>query len=367
MIRAIVVDDEMLAATEISTMVQETGYISITRTYDSPLKALDEIEKVQPQVAFVDIGMPEMEGMIFAEKALEKDPSIQIVFITAYNQYAVQAFELNALDYLLKPTSPQRVLKTVKKVAKAISLQPKSQGRLEIQCFGNLNVRVDGERVKWGRAKAEELFCYLLINHGQGVHKEVILDVLWPDYDVNKSLPILQTSICKLRNIFAPLKDKVKISYASNRYCLKITGAQCDLFIVNDVLKGAAAKVSQPMLERAAEIVAKGFVPEQGYLWASEKEEGMKTNICTILKIAANADIENGKWEQGIRKLRLYMEIVPFDEAVSNQLIECYSKINDGAGLVQFYQWLEHTLDRNYDMVPPPSTRELYNQLAAVI
>lgn len=361
MIRAIVVDDEKLTREEISMMVQETGFIDVIKAYASPLEALAEVEKVKPQVAFIDIGMPQMDGLTLAERLVEKDPFVQVVFITAYNQYAIKAFELNALDYILKPVQPKRFAQTVDRVTKAVSeANSEAEGQLEIQCFGSLDVRIGGKRVKWGRIKAEELFCYLLANHGQGVHKEAILEVLWPDYSTDRALPILQTSICKLRNLFAPLKDKVEISYVTSRYCLNITDAQCDLFLVNDVLEGTGP---QDMLDQAAEIVSKGFMPGQGYLWAVEKEEGIKGRICNLLKSAADACIAKGEWEQAIRLLRLYMEIIPFDEDVGNQLLLCYREVNDEAGLNQYFQWLKHTLGQLYDMEPSPSISKLYRKL----
>jgi len=226
MINAIVVDDERLILAEFVAMVQQTGFINVAKAYSSATEALAESDSIKPQIAFIDIEMPELDGISLAEKLMEKDPSLRIVFITAYNQYAVKAFEINALDYILKPVNPRRFLKMVRKIANSFIEQgATSKGLLEIRCFGGLEVKIDGEIVKWERSKAAELFGYLLMNHGHGVHKEVLLEALWGEYDPRKAIPILQTSIYKLRNIFAPLPGKVKLEYSANNYCLDISSS----------------------------------------------------------------------------------------------------------------------------------------------
>jgi len=190
MIRAIVVDNEYYALQEISELIKKTGFIKVEKTYENPLEALKEVETLLPQIAFLDIEMPEMDGILLAEKLLEKKPDIYVVFVTAYNKYAVQAFEINALDYVLKPIDYERFKKTLERIKKSFNHEPvlEKQLTIQIKCFNQLEVLKNGIPVKWGRSKAEELFAYLLMNHGIRVHKEAIIEDLWPDYPPQKSL-----------------------------------------------------------------------------------------------------------------------------------------------------------------------------------
>lgn len=80
--------------------------------------ALRESAHIHPQAAFIDIEMPEMDGLTLAEKLLESDPDMKIVFITGWNQYAVAAFELNALDYIMKPVNRVRFEKMAQRLQK---------------------------------------------------------------------------------------------------------------------------------------------------------------------------------------------------------------------------------------------------------
>lgn len=203
MIKAIVVDDEWYNLEEISGLLDETGVITVAGKYLDPMKALEDVTDVSPQAAFIDIEMPEIDGITLAEKLLEKVPSMIVVFISSWNQYAVQAFDLNALDYIMKPIRMDRFNRMIEKVCNEISLKvPIKSTELTIRCFGSLEASIGGSPVKWERAKAEELFAFLLVHQGRYVHKDMIIENLWPMYEYSKALPILQTSVCKIRAVW---------------------------------------------------------------------------------------------------------------------------------------------------------------------
>lgn len=121
MIKTIVLDDEWYNLEEVCELVEKTGFMQVSGRYMNPLKALEEVSSISPQVAFIDIEMPELDGLAFAEKLLEIHPEVMIAFITSWNQYAVQAFELNALDYVMKPIKEERFLKLAEKIQAEIS------------------------------------------------------------------------------------------------------------------------------------------------------------------------------------------------------------------------------------------------------
>lgn len=121
MIGTIVLDDEWYNLEEICELVEKTGFMQVSGKYMNPLQALEEAPALAPQVAFIDVEMPELDGLTFAEKLLEIHPEVMIAFITSWNQYAVQAFELSALDYVMKPIKEERFMKLAKKIQAEIS------------------------------------------------------------------------------------------------------------------------------------------------------------------------------------------------------------------------------------------------------
>ena len=183
---AVLVDDEYYALQGLKTTLEELGNIQVIATYENALDALCNIEKLQPDIVFTDIDMPQMNGKELFVKIMERSPNTKIVFVTAYNQYAVQAFELNAMDYLLKPVCPERIIKTLERFYDSPGYKERKQ--MFIRCFGYISIKVNDVEVdiSWRTKKAQELFAYLLCAKGEYVAKEKLIDLLWPNLDVEK-------------------------------------------------------------------------------------------------------------------------------------------------------------------------------------
>ena len=115
-ISAIIIDDERLARKELASMLSEFSNISILGEADDVTSAVEQIEKHNPDVIFLDIQMPGESGFDLLNKI---DKELKVIFVTAYDEYAIEAFEINALDYLLKPINPERLKKAVKRLSDA--------------------------------------------------------------------------------------------------------------------------------------------------------------------------------------------------------------------------------------------------------
>jgi DNA-binding NarL/FixJ family response regulator len=125
MIRAIVIDDEPYILEEICDLLEATNCISVEQRYLNPLESLKEFSNICPDVAFIDVSMPEIEGIALAKKFREIQPTVEIVFITAWRQYAVDAFEVNALDYLVKPIRQERFDQMINRIKEQFSHRQK--------------------------------------------------------------------------------------------------------------------------------------------------------------------------------------------------------------------------------------------------
>ena len=111
-IRCVIIDDEPLARKGLKEYIQDVDFLQLVGEFDNPLKAADVMMRENIDLVFLDIQMPKMTGMEFM-KTLSHPP--MVIFTTAYPQYAVEGFELNAIDYLLKPFSFERFWKAVLK------------------------------------------------------------------------------------------------------------------------------------------------------------------------------------------------------------------------------------------------------------
>ncbi len=119
-IKAIIVDDESLARDLIKNYLLEHIHIELIGEYSDGFQGTKAIQELQPDLVFLDVQMPKLTGFEMLE-ILEKPPII--IFTTAYNEYAIKAFELNAVDYLLKPFSRERFGKSIEKVQERIGLK----------------------------------------------------------------------------------------------------------------------------------------------------------------------------------------------------------------------------------------------------
>jgi two-component system, LytTR family, response regulator len=117
--RALIVDDEIHAREELEALLNETDEFSLVGKCANALDALQTISKEKPEVLFLDIQMPVVSGFELLSMIDEELMPI-VVFVTAYDEYALKAFEESALDYLLKPVEKERLIKTVKKLKRML-------------------------------------------------------------------------------------------------------------------------------------------------------------------------------------------------------------------------------------------------------
>jgi two-component system LytT family response regulator/two-component system response regulator LytT len=116
LIRTIIIDDEEPARNELRYLLEQISDIKIVLETDNSTNLLSYIEKYQPHIVFMDIEMPQENGLKLAQKIIEDNLSPLIIFATAHEEFALKAFDLNAVDYILKPFSLKRITKCIEKV-----------------------------------------------------------------------------------------------------------------------------------------------------------------------------------------------------------------------------------------------------------
>ncbi len=119
-LRAVLVDDEQLARDELGYLLGEVGGVEIIGQAGNGVEALTTIERLRPDVVFLDVQMPGLTGFEVARRMLDKHAAVHIIFVTAYDQHAIEAFEVNAVDYLLKPVDPARLDVAVQRARRRI-------------------------------------------------------------------------------------------------------------------------------------------------------------------------------------------------------------------------------------------------------
>ena len=120
-LRAVLVDDEQLARDELGYLLGRVGGVAVIGQAGNGVDALSTIARLQPDVVFLDVQMPGLTGFEVARRMADKRTASHIIFVTAYDQHAIEAFEVNAVDYLLKPVDPSRLEMAVDRARRRIS------------------------------------------------------------------------------------------------------------------------------------------------------------------------------------------------------------------------------------------------------
>jgi two-component system LytT family response regulator/two-component system response regulator LytT len=129
---AVIVDDEQLARDELAYLLKGTGNVDVIAQGKNGVEAINLIREHSPDLLFLDVQMPGLDGFEVIKKLLDKKvPLPKIVFATAFDQYAVKAFEVNAVDYLLKPFDKKRVAQSIEKARAKMESSGASSDKLE--------------------------------------------------------------------------------------------------------------------------------------------------------------------------------------------------------------------------------------------
>lgn len=120
---AVLVDDEALARDELGFLLGQVGGVQVVGQAENGIEAVGTISRLKPDVVFLDVQMPGLTGFEVARRLIDDETPSHIVFVTAYDQHAIEAFEVNAIDYLLKPVDPARLEIAIQRARRLIAFE----------------------------------------------------------------------------------------------------------------------------------------------------------------------------------------------------------------------------------------------------
>ena len=220
----LLVDDEELQLKRLESTVKKVMPSDRLLCYTNPVKAFEETRRETIDVAFLDIEMPVFNGLQLAKKLKSVNPLINVIFVTAYPQYAVNAYEMHASGYITKPATEDRIRKELDALRFPVDLKPSK--RLYIKCFGNFEVFCDGLPLKFQRSKSKELFAYLVDREGAAINVNELNAVLWEE-DHKSYLRVL------IMDIQATLKSVGAEDVFVKRFnecCVDVSKVDCDAY-----------------------------------------------------------------------------------------------------------------------------------------
>lgn len=369
MILAVLVDEEPLALQLLTRKLKEFKDVKVVKSFTNPQALIESMRDLSFNVAFLDITMPRMDGIDLANQLLSNDPTIKIVFVTAYRDYAIEAFELNSIDYILKPLTNERLQVTVERLRRAISTesrpQPESNQQLEIQCFLEFSVQYKQQPVKWKTAKVKELFAIFMTYHKESIHRDTLIDVLWHDVEYEKAKIQLHTALSHLRKTLATLGYPKAIVFTNQSYRLELSNFYCSAGEMERLVKqyDTVTDTVIPLFEKSIQTYQGDFMELEGYHWTHIRAEDMRQQAITML----NRMYDYYYNKKDTANIQLTLERLlkrdPYSEQVLQQLMTHYQQQGKRIEAIKTYHSFSEKLNEELGISPSQLTDNLFTEV----
>ncbi|WFR58387.1 response regulator [Anaerocolumna sp. AGMB13025] len=359
-ITAILVDDERLALKIMDIMLQKYPQIKIIGQYTNPIQAIEDIKLLKPNFVILDIDMPCMNGMEAAERILEESPGTQIVFVTAYEEYALKAYEFHPMDYLLKPVEEKRLDKLVSYLINKISIVKYiPEKKLLIRCFGDFCIKwEDQEPIKFRTEKTREIFAYLVDHYNQKVDKDEMLDSLWPEENPEKAIKQLYNGIYYIRRALYEYGIRDNQMMIAGDYQLILKNVDLDLLQIKDL-----NQCSEEDLEDKIKLFQGLYFGKLDYVWLQlKREEYLLLYQKNLLKLISLYTTDN-QYEQAERLLLKAFHEDYINETIVEALLKLYLKLQNKTKGIRIYQSYQIALREELNEHPSKIIKEYYNKL----
>lgn len=358
--KTIIVDDEPLAVQYLTKVLDDIGLTNLISSYTSSLIAKEEIIKLEPDLIFLDIEMPKLDGLTLASYLKMKLPDVKIVFVTSHEQYAIKAIELDNIDYILKPFEPNQIRDVINKIPNEL-VTNSIQGHPMVCCFENLrfvyfkkgsypkeNQTVD---VKWRTKLTREIFAFMISNRFKNIRKDVIIETFWPEIGLKDGYNILYATIHYMRKNLKEINFPIIIENTDEYYTLHLNGVMTDVDYWLEYLNKPIDVLNLENKE-AALLYRNHFLNEESYQWAEYDRQRYRIKWLENLREILNEYERLNEHSQAILFALHYQHIEPFMEESYFILMKLFAKTRDLQSVRFQYEKLCVMMDEEYNAEP---------------
>lgn len=319
--------------------------------------------------------MPEMTGVELAEQIQHSLPTTSIVFTTAYSEYAVKAFEVNAVDYILKPIQFERLAKTLQRIGQVSVnvIAPTPPTRSAMVCaFKTLafiwnDNPVELVDVRWRTSKVRGVFAFLLQHRGAFVRKAVLLEHFWPEVHEEKGYMQLYSAVYQIRKSIASSDFNIVIVNQENSYRLDLNSVQLDVDEWEKGLKQAPVLTTETLdIHRQLLELYKGdYLEKEEYVWAEGERERLRILWLQHVFEVADYLASDQQYSEAISLYLRVQMIQPFVDKSYFRLMQLYGQLGNFQAVDQQYEQLATMLRDEYDAQPRLIVQEWYQSWVA--
>lgn len=376
-LRVILIDDENPALDEMSYILGQYPDVEIVGRYQQAEQALEELPAKKPDAAFVDIGMPSGNGIRLMEKIREQNSRMRIVFVTAYPEYALEAYHVFPLDYIVKPVDEERFSKTMAHLREELSacgepaVSARTDSRFRIRCFGEFDVYFEEknglkQQMKFATRQARALFLYLLTCDGREAAKPELTDVLFKGMEPRKAANLLYVSVHSLRRSLADISAARHDVCIHQKYRLDVPEGVCDyLDFIQFVSQfdSAEFRVDGENIKKAARIsrlYTGNLFDRETYDWLEPMRLHAEQGMERLLLSMAQFYFQSHKAHDCEKTLLRLLRVNPFSFEGNSALFDLYMAIGNKGKFKKQYEICAETLKRELGTEPAALYKTYY-------
>ncbi len=332
MIKSIIIDDEFLSIEKTKYELLQHGGFDIVRTYTDALEAKKQVKNIDADIIFLDISMPSITGIELAKHFKKEAISAEIVFLTAFSEHAVTAFEIEVLDYLLKPVTRKRLEQTYQKCIQVMKralvidnehlISKVTKARIYLNNGFSCYKGDHCLKISWRTNKVLELFVYFLLHQDVLLRKEKIIEDLWGSLSLKQGIGLLNTTLYQLRKV---LKDKfggTNIIFSSGYYQMTSDDIELEIGDLLGYEENQSKKVNKAELKRIINTFTGELLPLEPLPWINNINKKLFSNFSLAVDRYSTLCLEDQDTEEYLRVTEQYASIIGEDEMRKKTYIE---------------------------------------------
>ncbi|MEK8130303.1 response regulator [Paenibacillus filicis] len=376
--KVILVDDEPTMHLILRKMLDKLPGIHVAGAFTDTKSAASFLsEHTDIGLAFVDISMPGGSGMEFAARMEDADSPLQIVFVTSHKEFALEAYELSVLDYLVKPVSQERLQRTVHRAMtnQRVSRQSPSLSapastdspKIILTMLGDVAVSSEAGRVKWISRKCAELFAYLLLYRGKRIPRSRLVTDIFGGMHQGGAESYLNTTVYQLRKSLEPLGLREAVRSENDGYALELKDPAID-YLEFEQQAEKLQVMDYRNVEQALHIerlYTGDLFGDKAYVWAIHETERYAELYAAFVKRLAEVLISLRNTAHASKLLLKLNERNPLDESVIRLLMTIREMNGDKKGLTALYTGYVRLLGRELGIRPSEELIQHYDLLVS--